>query len=59
MQDIYGLMKARLMITVLTICTDGKFIVETNFDIENHEAGWPDAAIKLLVLTKVFYFTRT
>lgn len=59
MKTIYGLMKTRLWITSLTFCTDGKFIVETNFNIENHEAEWPDAAIILPILTIAFYFTRT
>lgn len=59
MKGIYGLMQVKLMITILTLCTDGKFTVETNFDFESHEAGCPDAAIKLPALTNVFCFTRT
>lgn len=47
------------MITILTLRTDGKFIAETNFDFESHEAGCPDVDIKLPVLTNVFCFTRT
>ena len=59
MKGIDGLMKVKLVITVLTLCTDGEFILEPNLGFESHEARYSDVAIKLPVLTNVFCFTRT